>query len=148
MPYDDQFHHDKAIFALVGYLEIAEWLDNLEEPVEPAYKRNAHVTRWLVDPSSFNGFRIFKGATQSRRFQFAVPFNREFVEHVPILLASGEKWKWGRTTDLGVIGSNTRTARMFIDPSASGGRKQAERFWKYISTFQNWDAATTKSSGC
>lgn len=135
VPYDgQQFNHHKALFALVGYLEVAERLDDPSNPlfISPAFIRNAHVRRWMVEPSSFANFAIFKGSVNSRRFRYAVPFNREFVKRVPILKADGREWQWGRTTDLGIIGSNTRTVRMHIDPGTSEGQERTERFWGYI----------------
>jgi hypothetical protein len=141
VPYDGQrFNHRKAIFALIGYLEIAERLDDPNDPLftSPALIRNAHVKRWLASPSTFANFAIFKGSVNSRRFRYAVPFNHDFVEHVPILKADGSKWQWGRTTDLGVIGSNTRTVRMYIDPGSTEGLERAERFWQYIWARQEW----------
>lgn len=150
VPYDgQQFSHHKAIFALIGYLEIAERLDDPNDPLltSPAFIRNAHVRRWMADPSTFTNFAIFKGSVNSRRFRYAVPFNRDFVEHVPILKANGSKWQWGRTTDLGVIGSNTRTVRMHIDPGRSEGLKRAERFWQHIWALQKWQTMEIASCG-
>jgi hypothetical protein len=96
----------------------------------------------MAQPSSFTNFVIFKGSVNSRRFRYAVPFDREFVEHVPILMADGDKWQWEQKTDLSVIGSNTRTVRMHINPSTSEGRKRAERFWQYVWESQKYQ--TTK----
>jgi hypothetical protein len=145
VPYDGQrFNRDEATFALIGYLEVAERLDDPGDPlfVSPAFIRNAHVRRWMAQPSSFTNFVIFKGSVNSRRFRYAVPFDREFVEHVPILMADGDKWQWEQKTDLSVIGSNTRTVRMHINPSTSEGRKRAERFWQYVWESQKYQ--TTK----
>jgi hypothetical protein len=141
VPYDGQrFNHSWAIFALVGYLEIAECLDNSDDPLftSPAFIRNAHVRRWIANPASFTRFAIFKGSVNSRRFRYAVPFDREFVEHIPILKVDGSQWDWERTTDLGIIGSNTRTIRMHIDPKTDEGYRRAERFWQYVWKVQKW----------
>lgn len=134
----EQFDHNGATFALIGYLKVAERLDDPDSPLftSPAFVRNAHVRRWKTDPSGFGDFAIFEGSVDSRRFRYAVPFTRKFVDHVPILKASGNRWRWGRTTDLGVIGSNTRTARMHIDPGTSEGQERAERFWLHIWNLQ------------
>ena len=133
VPYEEQqFNTDRAIFALIGYLEIDERLDDPANPLftSPAFNRNAHVRRWANDSASFGDFVVFKGSTKSRRFRYAVPFDREFVEYVPILTGERAAWKWGRTSDNGVIASYTRTARRHIDPSTEPQR--AERFWTRI----------------
>ena len=138
VPYADQYDNKNAIFALVGYIEIAECLDNSDDPLftSPAFSRNAHVRRWVNNPASFDDYAVFKGSTDSRRFHTAVPFNREFVEHVPILKADGRAWKWGGNTELRVIGSNTRAVRMHIDPKTD--RERAKRFWERIWKLQRW----------
>ncbi len=140
---DTQFQHERAFFALVGYLEIAEVLNDPNSSLftSPAFVRNAHVRRWLADPSSFDNFAIFKGSTNSRRFRFAVHFDRRFVENVPLLKADGRIWDWDRTTELGIIGANTRTVRMYIDPKSKDGQKQAEKFWLNIWEAQKWNVA-------
>ncbi len=152
VPYvNTQFQHEKAFFALVGYLEIAEFLNDPNSPLftSPAFVRNAHVRRWLANPSSFDHFAVFKGSTQSRRFRYAVHFDQKFVEHVPLLKADGSTWNWDRTTELGIIGSNTRTVRMYIDPKTEGGRKQTDRFWRYIWDTQKWnDTGINKKASC
>jgi hypothetical protein len=148
VPYDGRhFNYNGAIFALVGYLEIAERVDDPNDPLftSPAFAHNAHVIRWKADPSSFENFAVFKGSVNSRRFRFAVPFDREFVEHVPILKANGAPWEWGRTSDLGIIGSNSRTVRIHIDPGSKEGKARARRFWERVWNAQNWNVPTTSS---
>jgi hypothetical protein len=142
VPYvDNQFQNEQAFFALVGYLEIAEVLNDPKSSqfTNPAFVRNAHIRRWLSNPSSFDNFAIFKGSTKSRRFRYAVLFDRRFVENVPLLKADGSIWDWDRTTELGIIGSNTRTVRMYIDPKSKDGQKQAEKFWLNIWEAQKWN---------
>ena len=138
VPYADQYDNKNGIFALIGYIEIAEFLDNSDDPMltSPAFNRNAHVRRWVNIPASFADYAVFKGSTNSRRFHTAVPFDREFVEHVPILKKDGAAWEWGWSTELGVIGSNTRAVRMHIDPKTDGAR--AKRFWERIWKLQRW----------
>lgn len=139
VPYaQQQFNTDRAIFALIGYLEIDERLDDPVNPLftSPAFNRNAHVRRWENDPASFDDFVVFKGSTKSLRFRYAVPFDRELVEHIPILTAEGTAWRWDRTSDNGVIASYTRTARLHIDPNTDPER--AERFWTRIGESQRW----------
>ena len=138
VPYVDQYDNKNAIFALVGYIEIAECLNDSDAPMftSPAFNRNAHVRRWVNYPASFADYAVFKGSTNSRRFHTAVPFDREFVEHVPILKKDGAAWDWEGRTELSVIGSNTRAVRMHIDPQTDGER--AERFWERIWKLQRW----------
>jgi hypothetical protein len=131
VPYDEHFHEEQAIFALIGYLEVEERIDSLSH-ITPAFSRNAHVLRWKANPASFNEYAIFKGSVRSRRFRYAVPFDRRLVTEVPLLSADGQSWEWERTTDLGVIGSYTRTARMHIDLSTSKDKERAARFWRHI----------------
>lgn len=140
---DTQFQHERAFFALVGYLEIAEVLNDPNSSLftSPAFVRNAHVRRWLANPSSFDNFTIFKGSTKSCRFRFAVRFDRRFVEYVPLLKADGSVWDWDRTTELGIIGANTRTVRMYIDPKSKDGQKRAKKFWLNIWKAQKWNVA-------
>lgn len=133
VPYEDQqFDTGRAMFALIGYLEIEERLDNADDPLftSPAFNRNAHVRRWVNDPGSFGDFVVFKGSTKSRRFRYAAPFDRTFVEHVPILTKDSTAWQWGRTSDNGVISSYTRAVRCHIDPSTDPER--AARFWNRV----------------
>jgi hypothetical protein len=135
----------------VGYLEIAEVLDDPNSSLftSPAFVRNAHVRRWLANPSSFDNFTIFKGSTKSRRFRYAVRFDRRFVENVPLLKADGSMWDWDRSTELGIIGSNTRTVRVYIDPKSKAGQKQAEKFWLNIWEAQKWNfAGSNQKASC
>ena len=136
--YSDQHFDENAIFALIGYIQIAERLDSSDDPMftSPAFNRNAHVRRWVNLPESFADYAVFKGSTDSRRFHTAVPFDREFVEHVPILKKDGSAWEWGGRTELSVIGSNTRAVRMHIDPKTDAAR--AKRFWERIWKLQGW----------
>ena len=138
VPYADKHFDENAIFALVGYIEIAERLDNSDDPMftSPAFNRNAHVRRWVNIPTSFADYAVFKGSTNSRRFHTAVPFDHEFVEHIPILKKDGTAWEWDQRTELSVIGSNTRAVRIHINPQTDGER--AERFWKRIWNLQRW----------
>lgn len=138
VPYNERFHHNKAIFALIGYLEIAERLDNVVD-VNPAFNQNAHILRWKADSSSFEGFAIFKGSVNSRRFRYAVPFNRKFVEEVSILTANGQRWNWTGKTELSAIGSYTRAVRLHIDPSNDNDKMRANRFWHLIRQKQRWE---------
>ncbi len=139
VPYTgQQFDKKNAIFALIGYLEIEECFDSPDDPMftSPAFNRNAHVMRWVNNPASFTDYAVFKGSINSRRFHTAVPFDRKFAEHIPILKKDGTAWAWGKQTDLGVIGSNTRAVRMHIEPQKDKNR--AKRFWERIWKSQSW----------
>ena len=139
VPYTgQQFDEKNAIFALIGYIKIEERFDNPDDPMftSPAFNKNAHVMRWVNNPVSFTDYAILKGSISSRRFHTAVPFNREFVEHIPILKKDRTAWEWDKQSDLGVIGSNTRAVRMHIDPKKD--KKRAKRFWKRIWKLQSW----------
>ena len=139
VPYaKQQFDEKNAKFALIGYLEIEEHLDNSDDPMftSPAFNKNAHVMRWVNNPTSFTDYAVFKGSINSRRFHTAVPFDREFVEHIPILKKDRTAWEWDKQPNLGVIGSNTRAVRMHIDPKKD--KKRAKRFWKRIWKLQSW----------
>jgi hypothetical protein len=138
---DGRFHNRDATFGLIGCLQMAERLDRTGDALfnSPAFKQNAHVRRYAANPSGFQGFAVFKGSPSSRRFRYAVPFDRQFVESVPILKADGSRWSWGRTTELGVIGSNTRTVRMHIDPAKRDDTGRARRFWRHVYEQQRWE---------
>lgn len=74
-------------------------------------------------------------------------FNQDFVETVPLLKAAGNLWDWERTTELGIIGANTRTVRMYIDPKAEKGQQQAKNFWRLIWEAQKWQSTSKKEKG-
>ena len=144
VPYrNQQYEPDEAIFALIGFLEIDEIMslpfDATADPLltSPAFNRNAHVIRWLNDrvPDD-DGYVVYKGSIDSRRFHTAVKFDREFVEDIPLLTAASAPWNWGTNTPLGVISSYTRTARLHIDPNADAER--AAQFWTHIWESQQW----------
>ena len=139
VPYaEQQFNKQNAIFALIGYIEIEERFDTSDDPMfnSPVFNRNAHVMRWVNNPVSFTDYAVFKGSINSRRFHTVVPFDRKFVEHIPILKKDHTAWEWGKQTDLSVIGSNTRAVRMHIDPKKD--KRRAKRFWRRIWKLQGW----------
>lgn len=144
VPYrNQQYYNNEGIFALIGFLEIEEIIplpfDATIDPLltSPAFNRNAHVMRWLNDHVSYDdGYVVYKGSTNSRRFGKAVKFDREFVEDIPLLTAAGAPWNWGKDTELSVINWHTRSARQHIDPSVDSER--AARFWRRIWAAQEW----------
>ena len=144
VPYRNQgCQTGEAIFALIGFLEIEEKIPlptgATADPLltSPAFNRNAHVIRWLNDrvPDD-DGYAVYKGSNNSRRFHSAVKLDREFVENIPLKTAAGTPWNWETNTPLGVIGSYTRTARLHIDPNTNPGR--GNRFWSRIWASQKW----------
>lgn len=130
---------DKAGFYLIGYLEIEAVLEDVRRPLEMAdldtYGDNAHIRRAQACPELFyDGFYIFKGSAQSRRFQRAVPFGRAEAE---LLLRdrNGQAWNWdSHRSDLQVIGSYTRACRCILDPQVAP--EQADRTASFLRLVQ------------
>lgn len=123
-------------FYLIGYLEIAEvFPDVAERPHEVALtriNRNAHVRRGLTHEKYWDGFWVFAGSENSRRFEKAVPVTRNLCDQV-FTAADGEPWRWdGGRTDLQVIGSYTRSCRCVIDPATVGHEERAQRLWEWV----------------
>ncbi len=147
VPYrNQQYQNDEAIFALIGFFEIDEAIplpsDTTIDPLltSPAFNRNAHVRRWINDSIPYiDGYAVYKGSTNSRRFKIAVKFDRDFVEEIPFLTSDGDPWNWKDYGQLKTIGEYTRTARLHIDPKVD--EKRAARFWNRIWASQNWSGA-------
>ena len=123
-------------FYLVGFLEIDAVLRNVRaRPSESEMARfggNAHVRRGLSDDSLWDGFWLFGGSARSRRFERAVPVDRE-IATATFTSASGWPWRWdGGRTPLQVIGSYTRSCRCVIDPSLPGHSERADTLWEWI----------------
>ncbi len=123
-------------FYLIGFLEVEEIFANVtERPDETAMARigrNAHVRRGQTDEQYWDGFWVFTGSQNSRRFEKAVPVTRELCEQV-FSAADGTPWRWeGGRTDLQVIGSYTRSCRCAIDPAVPGHQERARRFWTWV----------------
>lgn len=115
---------------MFGYFDIDEILKEvtarLSQDRLAKFKNNAHVKRALVKDRHWDGFWIFRGSRNSRRFNVAVPFTREIAEKV-MLDREGRPWKWGRSkTDLQVIGSYTRSCRIIDDEGRMG------KLWSYV----------------
>lgn len=117
-------------FYLVGFLEIAEILEQVRGPLAQAerekYGHNAHVRRAEALPERFyDGFYVFKGSPRSRRFLVAVPFGKVEAE-LTLRDKNGNNWAWdGQRSELQVIGSYTRTCRCVLNPQT--GPDAAER---------------------
>ena len=123
-------------FYMVGFLEIESVLRNVRaRPSESEmvrFGRNAHVRRGLSDDSLWDGFWVFGGSDRSRRFERAVPVDREIAE-AAFTSARGWPWRWdGGRTPLQVIGSYTRSCRCVIDPSMPGQSERADTLWEWI----------------
>ena len=123
-------------FYLMGYLEVESALASVTGPpgeTDMAWAgNNAHIRRALSDPEWWNGFCVFRGSANSRRFRRAVPVSRELASRV-FRTAAGRPWRWdSRRSDLQVIGSYTRSCRCVIDPGEPGGPERAARFWDAI----------------
>ena len=59
----------------------------------PGSGGNAHVRRGLSDSSLWDGFWLFGGSARSRRFERAVPVDRE-IATATFTSASGWPWRW------------------------------------------------------
>ena len=126
-------------FFLVGGLRIDWVLPRVAQ--EPAGRdgersaRNAHVVRGRCT-GSWDGFWVFGGSDESRRFERAVPITRDICERV-FRTASGTPWKWAPDrSDLQTIGSYTRTCRCVLDASDPEQQRRAEALREWIAT---WD---------
>ena len=126
-------------FYLLGYLEIEAILANVRSQPDPSimsrWGHNAHIRRGLSNNDLWDGFWVFAGTPQSKRFRRALPVTRDLAERV-FTQADGSAWQWdsGRT-DLQVIGSYTRSCRCIIDPQLSRHRTRAEALWDWVDQY-------------
>ena len=101
---EERFDAERAGFFLVGVLEIEEVFAEIREAppgrIMRRIGRNAHVLRGLTDPSHFDGFWVFCGTENSRRFRGAVPVNRRLAERV-FRDARGAPWDWDQKQESG-----------------------------------------------
>jgi len=94
-------------FYLVGSLEIADVLtDVTNDPGAGWWDPNAHVRRARAT-DKWDSFWVFKGSSQSRLFECAVPFQRDELTRI---FGDGLRWPQQRT-ELQTIGSYTRAVR-------------------------------------
>lgn len=122
-------------FYLIGGLRVEWILPGVTQPLTgrdaERAAANAHVRRARAD-GDWNGFWVFGGLPSlSRRFERAVPVNREVCDKV-LRDASGDRWRWpGHRSELAVIGSYTRTCRRVLDTSIPEQARRAEvlRAW-------------------
>ena len=125
---------DEAGFYLIGFLDIDYIYDEYElydmvksrrfdEKFE-RIKNSAHMLMaqkypefWLHEVQGWKGSWVFLGSDRSRRFPYAVPFDRELASKV-MRDASGREWTWPENqTELQRIGSYTRSCRIIDDKS-------------------------------
>lgn len=116
-----------AGFYFVGYFEIEEILRNVIRPVKlDNFSNNVHVRRALVKPEFWDGFWVFRGSMNSRRFLRAIPFTRRVAEKT-MVDRENKPWYWDpRRSELQVIGSYTRSCRIIED------KERISSFWDII----------------
>ena len=132
---DGQFTTE-AGFYLIGYLQIEEVLPRVEEPPRERllerFRNNAHVRRGLDDSVSWDGFWVFRGSANSRRFQRAVPLTLDLAMAL-FTTADGTPWRWEDTrSPLQIIGSYTRSCRCVIDPALPQQGDRANLLWQEV----------------
>jgi hypothetical protein len=101
-----RLHGTQPGFHLVGFLEIADTLEDVTEDPGPGWwDHNAHVRRARAG-GGWDEFWVFRGTDRSRLFERAIPFARTETD----LLFGGCRWPSHRT-ELQTIGSYTRAVR-------------------------------------
>ena len=133
----------QAGFYLIGgpLAEYAGWVVR-HSPQEKRFENNAHPYR---GDTRFWGVA---GSEQSRRFERAVPINREICARV-FRDANGRTWTWGNgTSELARIGSYTRACRCVLDTNDPEQRHRAAALREWIEQYTGAsDAALTGKSG-
>ena len=136
-------------FFLIGGLRIDWVLPRVTQ--EPAGRegersaRNAHVVRGRCT-GSWDGFWVFGGSDESRRFERAVPVTRDICERV-FRTASGNPWEWAPDrSDLQTIGSYTRTCRCVLDTGNPEQQPRAGALREWIATWDPEGAAVIPGS--
>jgi hypothetical protein len=138
----------EAGFYLIGFLDIEHVYDELElsgmvqsrrfgSDFEKI-RRNGHMIHardypevWLRESSSS---WVFKGSDKSKRFRYAVPFDRALAEEI-MLDARGNELKWPENqTELQRIGSYTRSCRIIEN------QDRIDRLWKTIRSYSEYDS--------
>ncbi len=123
---------NEAGFYLIGFLDIDRIYDEceLENMVKSRVfdekferiKKNAHMLMaqkypefWLHDVQGWKGSWVFSGSDRSKKFTYAVPFDRELASEV-MRDAQVKEWTWPENqTELQRIGSYTRSCRIIED---------------------------------
>jgi len=129
-----------AGFYLIGYLCIQQIYRSLYKKPDPIslrkIKGNAHVQRALYVDKLWNGFWVFQGSSDSRRFKYAIPFTIDFACKV-LRQASGDPWVVSKSrSDLQIIGSYTRTARCVINTTNKNEYAFSDQWWQMLSDFE------------
>lgn len=103
---------ERAGFYLVGCLDVAGIVaDVVADPGSGWWDGNAHVRRARAT-GTWDSFWVFKGGTESRLFERAVPFG--WPEAADVF---GAGWAWPEhRTELQTIGSHTRAVRRVDGP--------------------------------
>jgi hypothetical protein len=110
--FSDHFEENVG-FYFIGYFEIEKiYPDLIKAPTETVLREigsNAHVKRALWNIRYWNGFWVFKGSTNSRRFRKAVPITVRMMKDVGLI--PGEEKGLGGTENQ-ILGSYLRAARL------------------------------------
>lgn len=115
-----RFHRNQSGMYFIGYIEVSEIHGDItERPKRDTFKRisrNAHIIR-AECLDDYNGFHVFRGSRKSRRFTYALPFNRSVIRRFRLSDANGEPIKWNRyKSENSAIGAYFRSVRQ-IDSS-------------------------------
>lgn len=142
----EYLYDERGGFFLIGFFEIKDWID-LDRPNEKElkqYRKNPHASAWYKLHSNskysqkmdFKNHRIFRGTKNSKRFQKAVPFNREIVDKA-LRDTQGRKLKWRGRTELSAIGSYTRTVKFVKGPDDDehDALKRIKILWKHVKRY-------------
>lgn len=120
VPWVDGRFLGQAGFYLIGVFEIDKIFKNIfsqpEEEILRQIQTNAHIIRGQCDPLLYDGFWIFKGTANSRRFEKAIPLNKTTVEMFGLVDGHGHRWKWTKfRSDVSAIGSYLRSVKVVTD---------------------------------
>lgn len=125
-----------AGFYLIGGLEV-EYAGYVRQysPEQPRFANNDHVIRGDQE------FWGVGGSGRSRRFDCAVPVNRELCAQV-FRDRNGRPWNWGwGASDLATISSYTRSIRCTMDTGDAAPRRRAGVLRAWIARHTgNYDA--------
>ena len=120
----------QANFYLIGGLlaEYAGWVER-HSPQEGRFQKNAHPYR---GDTRFWGVA---GSNRSRRFERAVPIDREICAKV-FRDADGKAWTWDKgQSELARISSYTRTCRRVLDTNDAEQRQRAATLREWIERY-------------
>jgi hypothetical protein len=120
---------DEAGFYFIGFFEIKDILKNVtSEPSKDQLRifgNNAHIRRGLYSSEFWDGFWVFRGSKNSKRFKYAIPFTKEFANTILDDLKRGKIIWPSNRSELQVIGSYTRACRIIRE-------EKNDIFWKFI----------------